>query len=45
MKRGSNDLDEIIYKLKKENIKLKNKIKLLTKTKFVDKILRCKESM
>ena len=27
MKRGPNDLDEIINKLKKENIKLKNKIK------------------
>jgi hypothetical protein len=45
MKRGPNDLDEIIYRLKKENKKLKNKIKFLSKTKFIDKILKCKESM
>jgi ribose 1,5-bisphosphokinase PhnN len=45
MKRGPNDLDEIIDRLKKENKKLKNKIKVLSSTKLVDKILKCKESM
>ena len=45
MKRGPNDLDEIIDRLKKENKKLKNKIKVLSSTKFVDKVLSCKESM
>jgi predicted transcriptional regulator len=45
MKRGPNDLDEIINRLKKENIKLKNKLKLLSSKKLVDKILKCKESM
>jgi hypothetical protein len=44
MKRGPNDLDEIIDRLKKENKKLKNKIKLLSST-FIDKVLKCKESM
>ena len=45
MKRGPNDLDEIIYHLTKENKKLKNKLKLLSSKKLVDKILKCKESM
>jgi hypothetical protein len=45
MKRGPNDLDEIIDRLKKENKILKNKIKTLVNTKFIDKILKCKESM
>ena len=45
MKRGSNDLDEIINRLKKENKRLKKKIKTLVNTKFVDKVLNCKESM
>jgi hypothetical protein len=45
MKRGPNDLDEIIYRLKKENKKLKNKLKFLCNNKFTDKILKCKESM
>ena len=45
MKRGSNDLDEIIDRLKKENKRLKNKLKTLIGTKFVDKVLNCKESM
>jgi predicted transcriptional regulator len=45
MKRGPNDLDEIIDRLKKENKKLKKKIKTLIDTKFVDKVLSCKESM
>jgi hypothetical protein len=45
MKRGPNDLDEIIDRLKKENKRLKNKIKTLVNTKFVDKVLSCKESM
>jgi hypothetical protein len=45
MKRGPNDLDEIIDRLKKENKRLKDKIKTLVNTKFVDKVLSCKESM
>ncbi len=45
MKRGPNDLDEIIYRLTKENRKLKSKLKFLSSKKLVDKILRCKESM
>ena len=45
MKRGSNDLDEIIDRLKKENKRLRSKIKTLVNTKFVDKVLNCKESM
>ena len=45
MKRGPNDLDEIIYRLKKENKRLKKKIKTLIDTIFVDKVLNCKESM
>jgi predicted transcriptional regulator len=45
MKRGPNDLDEIIDRLKKENKRLKNKLKNLVNTKFVDKVLSCKESM
>ena len=45
MKRGPNDLDEIINRRKKENTKLKNKLKLLSSKKLVDKILKCKESM
>ena len=45
MKRGPNDLDEIINRLKKENKRLKKKIKTLIDTKFVDKVLNCKESM
>jgi predicted transcriptional regulator len=45
MKRGPNDLDEIIDRLKKENKRLKKKIKTLINTKFVDKVLSCKESM
>ena len=45
MKRGSNDLDEIINRLKKENKRLKKKLKNLVNTKFVDKVLNCKESM
>jgi len=45
MKRGPNDLDEIIDRLKKENKRLKDKIKTLVNTKFVDKVLNCKESM
>jgi hypothetical protein len=45
MKRGPNDLDEIIDRLKKENKKLKKKIKTLIGIKFVDKVLSCKESM
>ena len=45
MKRGPNDLDEIIDRLKKENKRLKKKIKTLINNKFVDKVLNCKESM
>jgi hypothetical protein len=45
MKRGPNDLDEIIDRLKKENKRLKKKIKTLIGFKFVDKVLSCKESM
>jgi len=45
MKRGPNDLDEIIDRLKKENKRLKNKIKTLVNTKFIDKILKCKKEM
>ena len=45
MKRGPNDLDEIIDRLKKENKRLKKKIKILIGVKFVDKVLSCKESM
>jgi len=45
MKRGSNDLDEIIDRLKKENKRLRSKIKTLVNTKFIDKVLKCKESM
>jgi hypothetical protein len=45
MKRGPNDLDEIIDRLKKENKRLKKKIKTLIGIKFVDKVLSCKESM
>ena len=45
MKKGPNDLDEIIYRLKKENEKLKKKIKVLSSKKLIDKILKCKESM
>jgi hypothetical protein len=45
MKRGPNDLDEIIDRLKKENKRLKKKIKTLIGVKFVDKVLNCKESM
>ena len=45
MKRGPNDLDEIIDRLKKENKRLKSKIKTLVNIKFVDKVLNCKESM
>jgi hypothetical protein len=45
MKKGPNDLDEIIYRLKKENEKLKQKIKVLSSKKLIDKILKCKESM
>jgi len=45
MKRGPNDLDEIINRLKKENKRLKKKIKTLISTKFIDKVLGCKESM
>jgi predicted transcriptional regulator len=37
MKRGPNDLDEIIDRLKKENKRLKKKLKNLVNTKFVDK--------
>jgi predicted RNase H-like nuclease (RuvC/YqgF family) len=44
MKRGPNDLDEIIDRLKKENKKLKNKLKLLS-NEFTDKILKCKKEM
>jgi len=44
-KRGPNDLDEIIDRLKKENKRLKKKLKTLINTKFVDKVLNCKESM
>jgi len=44
MKRGPNDLDEIIYRLKKENKKLKNKIKFLSGT-FINKVLKCKKDM
>ena len=44
-KRGPNDLDEIIDRLKKENKRLKKKLKTLIKTKFVDRVLGCKESM
>jgi len=44
-KRGLNDLDEIIDRLKKENKRLKKKLKTLINTKFVDKVLNCKESM
>jgi hypothetical protein len=39
MKRGPNDLDEIIDRLKKENKRLKKKIKTLIGVKFVDKVL------
>jgi hypothetical protein len=45
MKRGPNDLDEIIDRLKKENKRLKKKIKTLIGVKFVNKVLSCKESM
>lgn len=45
MKRGPNDLDEIINRLRKENKKLKKKIKTLVGVKFIDKVLNCKESM
>jgi hypothetical protein len=45
MKRGPNDLDEIIDRLKKENKRLKKKIKTLIGVKFIDKVLSCKESM
>ena len=45
MKRGPNDLDEIIDRLKKENKRLKKKIKILVNTKFVDRVLKCKETM
>jgi hypothetical protein len=45
MKRGPNDLDEIIDRLKKENKRLKSKIKTLVNTKFINKVLKCKESM
>ena len=45
MKRGPNDLDEIIDRLKKENKRLNKKIKTLIGIKFVDNVLRCKESM
>jgi hypothetical protein len=45
MKRGPNDLDEIIDRLKKENKRLKDKIKTLVNTKFDPKVLSCKESM
>ena len=45
MKRGPNDLDEIIDRLKKENKRLKSKLKTLIGTKFVDKVLSCEESM
>ena len=45
MKRGPNDLDEIIDRLKKENKRLKKKLKTLIGIKFVDKVLSCKESM
>jgi len=45
MKRGPNDLDKIIDRLKKENKRLKSKIKTLVNTKFVDKVLSCEESM
>ena len=45
MKRGPNDLDEIIYRLKKQNKRLKKKIKTLVDVKFIDKVLNCKESM
>jgi predicted RNase H-like nuclease (RuvC/YqgF family) len=44
MKRGSNDLEEIIDRLKKENKKLKNKLKLLSNT-LADKILKCRKEM
>ena len=44
MKRGPNDLDEIINRLKKENKKLKNKLKILS-NKFINKILKCKKEM
>ena len=44
MKRGPNDLDEIINRLKKENKKLKNRIKFLSNT-LTDKILKCKKEM
>jgi hypothetical protein len=44
MKRGPNDLDEIIDRLKKENKKLKSKLKLLSGN-FINKVLKCKESM
>jgi len=45
MRRGPNDLDEIIDRLKKENKRLKKKIKTLVNIKFVDKVLKCKETM
>ena len=45
MKRGPNDLDEIIDRLKKENKRLKKKLKTLIDVKFIDKVLNCKESM
>ena len=44
MKRGPNDLDEIIDRLKKENKKLKNQLKLLSNT-LTDTILKCKKEM
>ena len=45
MKRGPNDLDEIINRIRKENKRLKKKIKTLVDVKFIDKVLNCKESM
>ena len=45
MKRGPNDLDEIIDRLKKENKRLKKKLKTLIGTKFIDKILKCNKEM
>jgi predicted transcriptional regulator len=45
MKRGPNDLDEIIDRLKKENKRLNKKLKNLIGTKFIDKILKCKKEM
>jgi predicted transcriptional regulator len=45
MKRGPNDLDEIIDRLKKENKRLKKKLKTLIGTNFINKILKCKKEM